>query len=100
MSESLKGNQNARKYKRTEQECEIIRERMLGNQNWLGRKHSEESKKKMSKKVREGTSGEVFDSLTAALAHYGMKMPTLTRALASGKPISKGKFAGMTFFYA
>lgn len=70
------------------------------HKHWLGRKHTEEAKEKMRKKVLEQTSGQVFDSLTAVLTHYGMKMPTLRRALLSGKPIAKGKFTGLIFVYA
>lgn len=100
MSEALKGNQNALGYKRTDAEREAIRQRTLGNKNFLGKKHTEEAKEKMRKKVLEQTSGQLFDSLTATLTHYQMTMPTLQRALHSGKPISKGKFAGLVFVYA
>jgi hypothetical protein len=100
MSEALKGNQNALGYKRTDAEREAIRQRTLGNQNFLGKKHTEEAKEKMRKKVLEQTSGQTFDSLTAVLEHYQMTMPTLRRALLSGKPISKGKFVGCVFVYA
>jgi group I intron endonuclease len=68
--------------------------------HWLGKTHTEEAKEKMRKKVLEQTSGQIFDSLTAVLAHYQMTMPTLRRALVSGKPIGKGKFAGLVFVYA
>lgn len=68
--------------------------------HWVGKTHTEESKEKMRKKVLEQTSGQMFDSLTAVLAHYQMTMPTLRRALLSGKPISKGKFVGCVFVYA
>lgn len=100
MSEALKGNQNALGYKRTDAEREAIRQRTRGNKNFLGKKHTEEAKEKMRKKVLEQTSGQLFDSLTATLTHYQMAMPTLQRALHSGKPISKGKFAGLVFVYA
>jgi group I intron endonuclease len=99
MSEALKGNQCAKGYKRTPEEIEKIRERTKGNQNWLGKKHSEESKLKMSKQVLEVTTGIQFPSLTAVLQHYGMKMPTLRRALLAGKPISRGQFMGLVFQY-
>lgn len=68
--------------------------------HWLGKNHTEEAKQKMRKKVLEQTSGQLFDSLTAVLAHYQMTMPTLRRALVSGKPIGKGKFTGLVFVYA
>lgn len=70
------------------------------HKHWLGRSHTEEAKQKMRKKVLEQTSGQLFDSLTAVLTHYQMTMPTLRRALVSGKPIGKGKFAGLVFVYA
>lgn len=68
--------------------------------HWLGKKHTEEAKAKLRKKVLEQTSGQIFDSLTAVLTHYQMTMPTLRRALVSGKPITKGKFTGLMFVYA
>ena len=68
--------------------------------HWVGKTHTEESKEKMRKKVLEQTSGQLFDSLTAVLTHYKMTMPTLRRALVSGKPIGKGKFTGLVFVYA
>lgn len=67
--------------------------------HWKGRKHTEEAKQKMSKRVFEITNNQEFPSLTAVLNHYSMKMPTLRRALLSGEPISKGKFAGLWFKY-
>ena len=67
--------------------------------HWAGRKHSEESKAKMSKTVLALPDGILFPSLTMVLKHYGIKMPTLMRALKSGNPIQKGKLAGHSFFY-
>jgi group I intron endonuclease len=99
MSDALKGNQCAKGYKRTEAEREAIRQRVLGNQNWLGKHHTEASKAKMSKRVIELTTNTEFPSLTAVLEQYGLKMPTLRRALKSDKPISKGPNAGLHFRY-
>jgi len=99
MSDALKGNQCAKGYKRTEAEREAIRQRTLGNQNWLGKRHTEESKAKMSKRVIELTTNTEFPSLTAVLEQYGLKMPTLRRALKSDKPISKGPNTGLHFRY-
>jgi len=99
ISEALKGNQCAKGYKRTDAEREAIRQRTLGNQNWLGKHHTEESKAKMSKRVIELTTNTEFPSLTAVLEFYGFKMPTLRRALKSGKPISKGEHKGLHFQY-
>lgn len=67
--------------------------------HWTGRKHTEESKAKMSKRVICITDNIEFNSLTAALQHYGMTMPTLRRALLSDAPITKGKFSGLWFRY-
>ena len=52
------------------------------------------------KGVVEVTSGTKFPSLTAVLQHYEMTMPTLRRALVSGKPIGKGRYTGLQFVYA
>lgn len=68
--------------------------------HWLGRAHTEEAKAKMSKSVFVMPDGALFPSLTAVLERYQIKMPTLRRALASGKPISKGKLLGYSFKYA
>lgn len=67
--------------------------------HWIGRKHTEESKQKMSKRVKEVTSGNEFNSLTETLEFYNLKMPTLNRALKSGKPLSKGPNKGLQFEY-
>lgn len=98
-SESLKGNTCALGTVRSPEERAAIAERMKGNQNWLGKKHTAESRAKMGKRVRECTSGREFATLTEALEAYNMKMPTLRRALVSGKPISKGPNAGLKFEY-
>jgi group I intron endonuclease len=67
--------------------------------HWEGRKHTDESKAKMSKTVFVMPDGILFHSLTAVLQYYGLKMPTLTRALKSGKPLSKGRLVGYSFSY-
>lgn len=87
------------KPERTEEHRRNLSIANTGNQNWLGKKHSEESKLKMSKQVLEATTGRLFPSLTAVLQHYSMIMPTLRRALLTGKPISKGQFTGLVFQY-
>lgn len=70
------------------------------HKHWLGRKHTDESRAKMSKPVLAMPDNLTFPSLTAVLEHYQIKMPTLRRALASGKPIAKGKLTGHSFKYA
>lgn len=99
MSEALKGNQNAKGHARTEEHRRKLAEANTGNQNWLGKQHTEESKLKMSKAVMEVTTNTEFPSLTAVLNYYGLKMPTLRRALVSGKPLAKGPHAGLVFRY-
>lgn len=69
------------------------------HKHWAGRKHTEEAKAKMHKAVFCKTDGIMFPSLTAVLQHYGIKMPTLRRALVSGEPIKKGKLMGYVFAY-
>lgn len=99
MSQALKGNQNAKGHIRTEEHRRKLAEANMGNQHWLGRQHTAESKAKMSKRVLEVTTSTEFSSLTAVLEHYGFKMPTLRRALVSGKPIAKGVHKGLMFTY-
>jgi len=69
------------------------------HKHWVGRTHTEGAKAKMSKRIFEVTSNTEFASLSAALAHYGLKMPTLRRALVSDTPIKKGPHAGLWFRY-
>jgi len=99
MSQALKGNQNAKGHVRSEEHRRKLAEAVTGNQNWLGRTHTEETKAKLSKRVLETTTGTKFPSLSAVLAHYGLKMPTLRRALVSGRPLSKGPHQGLAFRY-
>ena len=66
---------------------------------WLGKKHTEESKAKMSKRIICVNDNKVFTSLTSALEFYEIKMPTLRRSLKSGKAIQRGKLTGYLFKY-
>lgn len=70
--------------------------------HWLGRKHTEEARARMSRRVlasfHDGQTME-FGSLTATLEHFSLKMPSLNRALKSGKPLAKGPRAGWSFKY-
>jgi hypothetical protein len=99
MSQALKGNQNAKGHVRTEEHRRKLSEASTGNQNWLGRTHTDEAKAKISKRVLEVTTKTEFPSLTAVLNHYGLKMPTLRRALLSEKPLIKGPHKGLAFRY-
>ena len=69
------------------------------HKHWTGRKHTEETKAKMSKRILEITSNTEFSSLSEALTHYGLKMPTLRRALLTDKPLRKGPHKGLWFRY-
>jgi group I intron endonuclease len=69
------------------------------HKHWTGRKHTEGAKAKMQKPVFAMPDGIMFPSLTAVLEHYGIKMPTLRRALLSGQPLKKGRLAGYVFTY-
>lgn len=100
MSQAMKGNQNATGHIRTEEHCRKLAEANKGNKHWLGRHHTAETKAKMSKRVLEVTTNTEFPSLTATLEHYGFNMPTLCRALKSGKPLTKGPLKGLQFKYA
>ena len=99
MSQALKGNQNARGHVRSEEHRQKLAEAQRGNQHWLGKKHTDEAKAKLSKRVLEATTNTEFPSLTAVLEHYGFKMPTLRRALLTGKPLAKGSCKGLVFRY-
>lgn len=99
MSQALKGNQNAKGHVRSEEHRRKLAEASRGNQHWLGKQHTDESKAKMSKRVLEVTTNTEFPSLTAVLEQYGFKMPTLRRALLTGKPITKGIHKGLQFRY-
>lgn len=102
MSQALKGNECAKGYKRTDAEKEAIRQRMLGNQNWLGKTHTEESKDKMSKKVvavSPDGNETVYTSITALRKEFDLTSPSVNNPLKSGKPISKGKMKGWSFKY-
>jgi len=67
--------------------------------HWKGKQHTAETKQKISRRVTCITDHKDFNSLTDALQHYNMTMPTLRRALLADKPITKGKFKGLWFRY-
>ena len=102
MSEALKGNQCAAGYKRTDTEKEAIRQRMLGNQNWLGKTHSVESRERMGRPViavsPEGVE-KTYSTISFLRAETGLLPPTINRALKSGEPLAKGPYKGWSFKY-
>lgn len=103
MSAAAKGNQNALGYKRTDAEREAIRQRTMGNQNFAGKQHTEETKGKLRRPLRavlpDGTVRE-FVGVSAAGAALGVPYPMLVRSTKSGMPVQKGRLAGWFFSYA
>jgi hypothetical protein len=65
-----------------------------------GEKMPQRIRDKFSNAVRETTTGVEFTSMSNAVEYYGFLMPTLVRALQSGKPITKGDKRGLQFIYA
>ena len=102
MSESLKGNQCAKGYKRTDAEKAAISDRMKGNQNWLGRNHAEESIDKMGITAYSVSPDGVvtrYPSMNAMRKDLGMKgQSSILRAIRSGLPLSAGPHAGWSFY--
>lgn len=49
-------------HKRSEREKELVRQRQMGNKIWLGRKHTAESKRKMSLAARQQSRPTLFRS--------------------------------------
>ena len=100
MSESLKGNQNAKGHIRTKEHRRKLAEAAKGNQHWLGKSHNEESRIKMGKAViavdPDGAES-AYPTITMLRAAMKLTPPTVHRALESGKPLSKGRYKGWSF---
>ena len=100
MSESLKGNQNAKGHIRTEEHRRKLAEAAKGNQHWLGKSHNEESRIKMGKAViavdPDGAES-AYPTITMLRAAMKLTPPTVHRALESGKPLSRGRYKGWSF---
>lgn len=103
MSAALKGNQCAKGHKRTPVEVEAMRQRVIGNQNWLGKSHSMESRVKMGRGVvataPDGTETR-YDTITMLRGELDLLAPTINRALKANKPLAKGPYKGWSFRYA
>jgi group I intron endonuclease len=68
---------------------------------WYGKKRPDHGEK-VSKAVAvtdSSGSAATYLSISAVRCALGMKPPTVNRALKSGAPIKRGKFAGWTFKY-
>lgn len=71
--------------------------------HWKGRKHTNESKQKMSRPIMAITDfgAQIHAlSITHMRIATGLKAPTINRALKSGQPLSKGPKKGWVFRYA
>ena len=103
MSESLKGNQNAKGHVRTQEHRRKLSEAVKGNQNFLGKTHSEESRQKLGRAVvavePNGTERR-YATITELRTAMNMTPPTVHRALESGDHLTKGRYAGWSFYYA
>lgn len=103
MSAALQGNKCALGYKRTKAEKDAIADRMRGNQNWLGKAHSEESRNKMGRAVVATSpdgSETTYATITKLRAALSLTPPTVDRALKAGTPLAKGRLKGWSFRYA
>jgi group I intron endonuclease len=65
---------------------------------WHGKKRPDHGAK-VSKTIFAKPDGILFPSILVARRYYGVKPPTLNRALKSNKPISRGKLKGYVFTY-
>lgn len=102
MSESLKGNQNAKGHVRTEEHRRKLSEAVKGNQNWLGRTHSAESRLKMGRAVVAVSPDGVehtYGTITRLREALDLTPTTVHRALESGGRLVKGRYAGWSFYY-
>ena len=68
---------------------------------WYGKKRPDHGQKVSKAVAVTDSSGNVatYPSISAVRCALGMKPPTVNRALKSGTPIKRGKFAGWTFKY-
>lgn len=72
------------------------------HKHWTGRTHTKEAKAKMSRPIIATTAAgsEIHaTSITHIRLLTGLKPPTINRALKSGQPLLRGKFAGWSFKY-
>jgi len=103
MSAALRGNQNAKGHERSEEHRRKLSESAKGNQHWLGRSHTEEARIKMGVAVvaidPEGVE-HPYATISMLRAAMGLNPPTVHRALGSGTPLTKGRYAGWLFYYA
>lgn len=102
LSQALVGNACAKGTRRSEEVRLAMSERMKGNSLWLGKSHSEETKLKMGRAIIvTNPAGEEkqYGTITLFRMESGLLIPTVQRALKSGKPLAKGPYKGYAFRY-
>lgn len=91
------------KPKRTEEHRRNLSIATKGNQNWVGKTHTEESKNKLRRavlaKLPDGQT-RTFGGLSIMRDDLGVSIATTIRACGSGKPIKSGVLAGWVLSYA
>jgi group I intron endonuclease len=91
------------KPERTEEHRRNLAIANAGNQNWLGKTHTEESKNKLRRailaKLPDGQT-RTFGGLSIMRDELGVSIATTIRACGSGKPIKCGVLAGWVLSYA
>lgn len=76
---------------------EKIRQRMIGTSYAKGRIVTEEQRAKMSRPVKEMTSGTTFASIREAAEFYGLGRPNVMRAIRNDAPLKRGPRKGLHF---
>jgi len=91
------------KSERTEEHRRNLSIANAGNQNWLGKTHTEEAKNKLRRavlaKLPDGQT-RIFAGLSVMRDELGVSIATTIRACGSGKPIKCGVLAGWVLSYA
>ena len=91
------------KPERTEEHRRNLSIANAGNQNWLGKTHTEESKNKLRRAILARLpDGQIrrFAGLSIMRDELGVSIATTIRACGSGKPIKCGVLAGWVLSYA
>lgn len=91
------------KPERTEEHRRNLSKAVSGNQNWLGKTHTQESIAKMARAViavKPDGLEERFIGMNKMRKHYGVGLVTVIRACGTGKPVKTGVLAGWTIHYA
>lgn len=100
MAAAAKGNQHAKGHVRSAEHRAKLSAAQKGNTHWLGKTHTAESRAKMGRPVvavDPAGAETAYATITELRAVLGLTPPTVHRALESGRPLSKGHFAGWSF---